>query len=140
MENKDVWKIIENAFTSPIKDSLKVSVAEEQDGLLYDVSLTFNQRLVSESRTRRDDWKEPLIKMLKIAERDVLDMHKASAIKVFEDQDKCGYTLPPYLYGMPYRITDTPMVDDALILISPEKHLELLEKEASSREGWIFTK
>ena len=140
MPINDVWKTIENAFTSPIKNFLKVSVAEEQDGLLYDVSLTFNQRFVSESRTHRDDWKEPLIKMLKMSERDVLDRHKASAVKVFEGQDECGDKLPPYLYGMPYRIIDTPMVEDALILISPKKHLELLEKEASSREGWIFTK
>lgn len=143
--NREIQRIFDDVLMSPIKKILRLEtevVGDNKDTLLT-FSLTPKSQMTIDRRIspQRHSVQESIDQVVRICERRLYDEIKKEVIEAIANKKR---VVPPddlLLYGMPFRILDGLELEDcALIILSPKKYNELREKEADSRQGWIFTR
>lgn len=143
--NKEIQRIFDDVLRSPIKKILRLEtelVGDNKDTLLTFSLTPKSQTTIDRQMShQRYSVQESIDQVIRICERKLYDEIKKEVIEGIVNEERIVPPSDLLLYGMPFRILDSLELEDgALIILSPKKYHELREKEADSRQGWIFTR
>lgn len=127
-------------LSTPLKDRLKASSERIDSKTLVKLSISYGGSFTMDDYLMREDnYQDSLDYMIGLTERGIYKRLRDFIVKALVSQEALDPGAPTRLFGLPYRIVDTPIEEEAVILLTPQKYHELLEQECNGR-CTLFTK